>query len=54
MEAWLLPKAAEWVETIETLGRFAIRYPQTAYAGLAMSLQAECKYLMWTVPGVGD
>ena len=51
MEAWLLPNVADRAETIETLGRFDIRYPQTAYAGLAMSLQAERKHLMRTVPG---
>ena len=33
---------------------FDVRYLQTAYAVLAMSLQAEYKYLMQTVPGVGD
>ena len=33
---------------------FDVGYLQTAYAVLAMSLQAECKYLMQTVPGVGD
>ena len=54
MEEWLLTKVVEWAETIETLGVFAVRYPQTAYSGLAMSLQAECKYLMWTILGVGD
>ena len=54
MEAWLLSKVAEWVETIENLGRFAIRYPQTAYAGLAMSLHSEWKYLVWIIPGVGE
>ena len=54
MEAWLLSKVAEWVETIEILGRFAIRYPQTAYAGLAMSLHSEWKYLVWIIPGVGE
>ena len=41
MEEWLLHKVAEWVETIDTLGILAVRYPQTAYAGLAISLQAE-------------
>ena len=41
MEEWLLHKVAEWAETIDTLGILAVRYPQTAYAGLAISLQAE-------------
>ena len=41
MWVWLLPKVADWAEKIETLGRFVVRYPQTAYDGLAMSLQVE-------------
>ena len=40
-EEWLLTKVMEWAEQIETLGRFSVRYPQTVYSGLAMSLQAE-------------
>ena len=43
MEQWSCHKVKEWSETIETLGRFAVRYPQTAYVGLAMLLQAECQ-----------
>ena len=35
-------------------GRFSVRYSQTAYEGLAMSLQEEWQYLLWTVPGVGE
>ena len=30
-----------------------MRYPQAAYSGLVMSLQAEWKYLHKAVPGVG-
>ena len=41
MEQWVLPKVQDWVETIETLGRFAVRYPYTAYVRLAMLIQAE-------------
>ena len=44
----------EWAETIETLGKFSVKYPQTAYSGLVVSLQAEWQYLMRTVPGVGE
>ena len=38
---WLDPKIQQWVEGVETLGKVAHRYPQTAYAGLSMSLQQE-------------
>ena len=52
MEEWIRPKVQEWEENIETLGRVLVRYPQTAYAILATSLNAEWQYLMKTVPGV--
>ena len=32
-------------EVVMTLGWYATRYLQTAYSGLAMSLQSECYYL---------
>ena len=50
----ILPKVKEWKETIEILGRFTVRYTQTAYAEVAMSLKAEWKYFMRTVPGAGE
>ena len=52
MEEWICPNVQEWAENIETLGRVLVRYPQTAYARLATSLNAEWQYLMHTVPGV--
>eukprot|EP00957_Ditylum_brightwellii_P116202 8863407-Ditylum_brightwellii.AAC.1 len=51
---WVKPKIAAWVEGVKALTGFATRYPQTAYAGLVMSLQAEWQYLQRTVPGVGE
>ena len=35
------------------LEKIARRHPQSAYAGLEMSLQSEWQYLQRTVPGVG-
>ena len=52
MKEWILPKVQEWEETIDTLGRFSASYLQTAYSGLAMSLQLKFQYLMRTVLGV--
>ena len=54
MEQWMCPKVPEWVETIETLRKFAVRYLQTAYDVLTMLLQAKWQYLMRTVPGVQE
>ena len=51
---WVKPKVAAWVEGVRILAGFAGRYPQTAYAGLVMSLQAEWQYLQRTVPGVEE
>ena len=39
MVEWVWPKVAEWAEAAKTLGRYAMRYLQVAYSGLAMSLQ---------------
>jgi hypothetical protein len=53
-DEWLEPKVAEWAAAVRTLANFAPRYPQAAYAGMAMSLQAEWQYLQRTVPGAGE
>ena len=41
MEQWIRPKVQECVKIIETLGKFVVRYPQTAYDRVSMSLQVE-------------
>ena len=46
------PKVANWVHTVEVLARIEVKYPQSAYAGLTMSLQAEWQHLSRAVPGV--
>ena len=51
--AWLRPKVEAWAAAVKTLARVALRYPQAAYAGLCMSLQAEWQYILRTVPGSG-
>jgi hypothetical protein len=50
---WLDPKIQKWVKGVQSLAQVARRYPQTAYAGLAMSLQQEWQYLQRVVPGCG-
>jgi hypothetical protein len=53
LSQWLEPKIQQWVSGVESLAQVAKRYPQTAYAGLAMSLQQEWQYLQRVVPGCG-
>ncbi len=54
LEHWLDPMVKKWVTGIETLARIAVRFPQTAYAGLVSSLQAEWQYICRVVPGAGQ
>jgi hypothetical protein len=51
LEHWLDPKVKKWVAGVEILARIASRFPQTAYAGLALSLQAKWQYICRVVPG---
>jgi hypothetical protein len=51
LEHWLDPKVKKWVAGVEILARIALRSLQTAYAGLASSLQAEWQYICRVVPG---
>jgi hypothetical protein len=44
-DAWLKPQLEAWVYGIEQLAKVAQRFPQTAYAGLAKSLQMDWQYL---------
>jgi hypothetical protein len=54
LERWLNPMVKKWVTGIETLVRIAVRFPQTAYAGLVSSLQAKWQYICHVVPGAGQ
>jgi hypothetical protein len=47
---WLKPLIHKSVQGIETLTKVTCQYPQTAYAGLAVSLQQEWQYLQRVVP----
>ncbi|KAL7461468.1 hypothetical protein ACHAXS_001898, partial [Conticribra weissflogii] len=51
---WLAPKIQEWVDGVKTLAAVATRFPQTAYAGMASSLQAEWQYVCRVVPGIAQ
>jgi hypothetical protein len=42
---WIDPQIEKWVAGVHELSKVARRYPQTAYAGLSKSLQAEWQYL---------
>ncbi len=48
---WLDPKVKKWVARVEILACIASRFPQTAYVGLASSLQAKWQYICRVVPG---
>jgi hypothetical protein len=50
---WVDPQIAHWVDGIIALSKVARRYPQTAYAGLVHSLQAEWQYLQRVTPHIG-
>jgi hypothetical protein len=54
LDQWLEPKIQQWVTGVESLAQVAHRYPQTAYTGLAMSLQQEWQYLQRVVPDCGS
>jgi hypothetical protein len=47
---WIDPKIKEWIDGVIALSKVATRYPQTAYAGLAFSLQAEWQYVQRVTP----
>jgi hypothetical protein len=49
---WLRPQVEEWCRAVSVLEDIARRYPQTAYFGLAVSLQNEWQHVCRTVPGV--
>ena len=51
---WLKGMVDGWVYGVRTLAAIAVKYPQTAYAGLASSLQGEWQYLCRTTPGVAS
>eukprot|EP00957_Ditylum_brightwellii_P004134 315055-Ditylum_brightwellii.AAC.1 len=53
-EDWVAKKVEAWSDGVRTFASFAHRYPQTAYAGLTMSLQGKWQYLQRMVPDMGN
>ena len=51
---WLEPKLQSWAKAVTSLSSVARRYPQTAYAGLAHSLQSEWMYLQRVTSNAGE
>ena len=51
---WLDPQILKWRRAVQQLARIARRYPQTAHAGLTMSLQSEWQCLQRVTSGVRD
>ena len=52
-EVWIRKKVDDWADGVKVLAGIAKRYPQTAYAGLTMCLQAEWQYVCRTTSGIG-
>ena len=49
---WIGPKVDSWATVVETIYMIACKYPQSAYHGVALSLQAMWQYLYRCIPGV--
>ena len=52
LSRYVEPNVANWVHAVEVLARIAVKYPQSAYAGLTILLQAKWQHLSRAVPGV--
>ena len=52
LSCYIEPKVVNWIHAVEVLARIAVKYPQSAYAGLTMLLQAKWQHLSRAVPGV--
>jgi len=52
-DAWIQPQVQQWCKGVERLAQVALRFPQTAFAGLTKSLQLEWQYLQRVVPRTG-
>jgi len=51
---WLEEACAKWTYAVERLALVAGKYPQAAYAGFTISLQAEYQYVQRVVPGTAE
>ena len=45
LDASVKPQVEAWAHGIKVLGKISLRHPQSAYAGLGVSLQLEWQYL---------
>ena len=54
LEYWVLPKVEAWAHGVCTLAKMFNRYPQSAYAGLGMSIHLHWQYLQRNFPMVGS
>jgi len=52
MADWITPRIDKWCAGVRLLAQAARRYPQSAFAGLTKSLQAEWQYLQRVTPDV--
>ena len=50
---WLGKKIQGWKESVAIMAGFALKHPQSAYAGLQKSLQQEWYFVQRVTPGVG-
>ena len=46
---WIDGMVDKWASAVSTLAKFAVKYPQTAYAGFCFCLQAEWQYMQRVV-----
>ena len=53
-EDWIKPQIEAWTRGVSELAKVATRFPQSAYAGLAKSLQCEWQYLQRVTPEVSN
>jgi hypothetical protein len=51
---WIDPQVDQWISGVHSLSKVARRYPQTAYAGLSKSLQAEWQYVQRVTPNISQ
>ncbi len=53
-DEWVDGKTTDWTKAVRELAKVAVRYPQSAYAGLQKSLQQEWQFLQRVVPSIGE
>jgi hypothetical protein len=53
-DEWLASKITRWVDIINQLSMVTGPYPQSAYAGMQMYVQAEWTFVQRVVRGVGE